>query len=129
MTETETLEIIEDARKLIRAGWCQNVFARDMTGKHVNPENPYAMQFCLTGATERATRDWLDRRGFHATSMEEYCDTLDYHFMTCCEELYENFPAEWPAFSSLGGFNDHEDTTKDNVLELMDRTINSLKEN
>lgn len=50
-----TIEILKAARELIADPnrWCQDVYARDATGKDVVPDDPAACQWCALGAIER----------------------------------------------------------------------------
>lgn len=41
----------------IEKGWCQGCFAIDSEGKHVLPDNPSAVAWCLIGATARSVAD------------------------------------------------------------------------
>lgn len=52
-----TVQILKDARELIRKGWTRNRYASDRSGRTVDIESPYACRFCSLGAIRKATGD------------------------------------------------------------------------
>ena len=47
-------EILLEAAKLIRKGWCKEVTAKDNLGEPTHPWSAQAIRFCAMGAIQRA---------------------------------------------------------------------------
>src|SRR3954453_12770589 len=50
------LALLTRAHELVTAGWTSQVYARDASGRAVEPQSPAARRFCAVGALIRA--DW-----------------------------------------------------------------------
>ena len=59
MTNTETdIKVLKRAKNLIKKGWTQDAYARNVDGTKVEPTDPDAVKFCMRGALYRACRDF-----------------------------------------------------------------------
>lgn len=95
MNEKETLIEI---RALIEKGWIKGAYARDGGGERVSPYSDSAVSFCLVGAMERSCET--------PSQLKNLYRTLGDHGMC-----------------SLTFFNDRPETTKADVLSLLDEAI------
>lgn len=109
------LEVLTEVRDLLAEPgvWTKGAAARDREGKVVNAKHVTACSFCLMGAIEHVSGSsvMIGKVG------EELDITLE----------------KWDAFfedssvSDFIDFNDHADTTLEHTLELIDETIERLK--
>lgn len=108
---------LEQARELVRMGWCQMKSARDINNLSVTPDDPRAVQFCPTGAISLAT--W---RG--EPIMEECFDLLA---QTIRKQYDWNRSGE-TSWAIIQDWNDEPDRTKDEVVALFTLAIEKAKE-
>lgn len=99
-----TLRTLIRAREILEKGWCKAALAKDARGRAVKPSDPAAVSWCLAGAAFRAALK--ERSPTYAAATLEIIDALP----ACAGE-------------SIGIFNDQYDTTKDDVLRILDRAI------
>lgn len=100
------LEVLKKARELIRAGWTQEVDARDVAGASVRFDSTTAACFCVAGGINRAARDL----GSPMLASAVYSQVM--------VTLGGEEPYEW---------NDQCGRTREEVLSLFDRTIQRLE--
>jgi hypothetical protein len=109
------LEILQSARARIAKGWTQGVSARLANGRYSSPHNPHTVSFCAAGALI-ATDTWEGGEPLEA----------------CGQLLIKNLPAPTAYVSTdivrvITTFNDHPNTTQDDILALYDRTIEKVE--
>lgn len=98
-------------RKIIENGWVQRYTAMDRHGSRCNPADKDAVKFCIIGAVYKGTGSYtLSEDPFHRREM---IATLLRHALP-----KEN--------DSLIVFNDANGRTKEDILALIDRTIEKL---
>lgn len=93
------------ARKIVEANWCKGAVAKDKNGRPVFASDPAAVSFCLLGAIQKATSPYEG----------------DVCLVT--EELVRDVLRDKDGCGLIVPFNDSANTTKDNVLALLDDTI------
>jgi len=102
-----TIEILEEARRLIALGWTQNEMARNAEGEAVLFTSDEASCFCIYGAICRAT---FQRDGGIDGACEVYNSTLG------------------GAVSSPIFWNDRLGRTQEEVVKYLDKLIQEKKE-
>lgn len=107
--EPTTKDHLIAARKLVEANWCKGASAKDKSGRPVIASNPAAASFCLIGAIEKVTSPY------------EVDGTRDVSHVV--EEVLRDRLRTEIGTGLIAPFNDHPKTTKDDVLALLDRTI------
>lgn len=55
MNTLEIIRIYREAAKLVRNGWTQGTYARDLAGRKVGHWDVHAVRFCALGALRRAS--------------------------------------------------------------------------
>lgn len=105
--QTTPVDILRAARALIDTPekWTQKAYARDPSGFKVESNNPHAVCFCSLGAIKRENQD----------------EVVNYFVRSW---LRGALPSD---FESILRYNDHPDTTHDDVLALFDRAILSAE--
>jgi hypothetical protein len=98
------LELLQQARSKIERGWTKGWFARDENDMRVDIGSGLACKFCLSGAlyVEVGDNSWVSARR---------------HILDNLRGPHQNFVS----------FNDDPYTTKEDVLNLLDRAIESAK--
>lgn len=96
-------------RNLIDTGWIKGVKAKDIFNNSTHPLGDYAVSFCLLGAMERV----------------ENCQGKPLVLDTPTYQAIKQFIP--PRFSTVNGFNDSEATTKEIVLQVIDKAITNLQ--
>lgn len=86
------------ARARIERGWTQYTLARNSNSKEVHSDDPSAVAWCVIGSTK--------------------CSDVDAR-----EALRETLGS-----SNLVAWNDHPSRTKEDVLELFDKTMKRLSD-
>ncbi len=96
---------LQRARRIINAGWCQSAYARTADGKPCYSEfDEDAVSCCAVGAMYRA-----GSQNYSTEIVDEARQALDD-----------------AANVNVFRFNDNEDTTKQDVLAVFDKAIESL---
>lgn len=100
-------KILQAARKKIEdpANWTKHAPARDSDGCLVDPKNSHATCWCTVGAFYSVTPDY-----------DDFLKTVKF-VNTILPDVYEK----------ISDFNDHPETTHDQVLSLFDRAIEKAK--
>ena len=93
-------EVLISARGFIEKGWTQGAGARDKYECHVSAKDPDARSWCALGALDAVNPDGYIRLLEIWAYLNSLVDT------SCVDE-----------------FNDYEDTTQKDVLDLYDRAI------
>ena len=94
-----TKEILQEAHSYIEKGWTQKAYARDAGGKPVDAKDPDACSWCAVGALQVANSE----QG-RLVELWRFLDSF----------------IDQPLSS---GFNDHPETTQDDVLNLFEKAI------
>lgn len=107
-------DVLKRVRSRIEKGWCKGCYAKDKEGAGVWVGDKSAVEWCLTGAIAAETgRD-------ECVANELYVGTVEF--------LYNKAKILNREFMIVGEglvrFNDHPRTTKQDVLKLIDKTIN-----
>ncbi len=97
------IELLKQARIKIERGWTKGWFARDENGLRVHTDDPRASCFCLSGAM-----------------YIKVCSSAE---LLRARILLKSVLPD--GFSNIVQFNDNCNTTKENVLNLIDRAIES----
>ena len=95
-------QILQEGRTLIEKGWTQEKFARDADGDAVLAKSPRACAWCAEGALYAVEKNFL--------AVGEAISLLD--------DL-----AKDQEYDSACDFNDHPDTTREDVLDLYNKAI------
>jgi len=114
-----SIEVLEDAKKLLRKGWAKRSFATNALGQDVMDTHSTASCFCLMGAVRRAH---YNRHGEVSPFNREVLETLRPAF-----PLAEGSKRD--LFSVIATFNDEEARSVDDVIAKIDIAIGKLKEN
>lgn len=123
---TNPVEVLERALDLLSdpAKWTKSALAKDAIGKSVQPYEPTATCFCMMGAMERAARGILENhqiREFyaneHALDAEVEAQIMVSHVLKARRGIY-----------SIPGFNDHYNTTHDEVVSIMTEALAKARE-
>jgi len=107
-----TKQILVETRKLIEQGWTQGVNARNRYKERVAPASPDATCWCLQGGLFRVQHDL----GLLYSKLIPAEDAID-------------ATALLRGSNDLVNYNDTPGRTKEEVLQLIDDTINSLEDN
>lgn len=99
------LQILQQARDKIAIGWTQGWFARDIYDKRVEISSTSACKFCLSGAL------WQDDATGEQVLIAKRL--LNAHIGT--------------RFDNIVDFNDNVCTKQEDVLALLDKTIENAK--
>lgn len=122
---------LENARELVRNGWCQGTAARDSNGREAHPltqekdDDWPPVQFDICGAVARATHsdDDREREDLWPTAEEAFDYLVD-----AIRELHGWNMAEHPYWAILHDFNDYLGREKDEVVAVFTRAIELSKE-
>lgn len=113
----ETVVALEQARELVRNGWCQMDAAKNSQGQGVYASSDDAAQFCISGAVARATWPWEDDEDLWEVTQE-------------CFELLARAVREqgWdmskqPVWQVINEWNDEPARTKQECLDLFGRAL------
>lgn len=105
-TYSETHRILVEARRLLaEKGWCQEASALSSRGYAVTYGDPSAARYCLTGAC-RAAELQLNTTSLYAA-----------------DDAIRMLTSNSGASCSLTLWNDSASRSKEDVLQLLDRTI------
>lgn len=108
MNRLEMLGIVKAAKHVIETfDWCQDANARNLVGTETDPILGSACAFCIHGALCAVTRQDDEYNLKAVREIHRYIDN----------ELKVNIVA----------FNDLETTTKQDVIDLLDRAIANLE--
>lgn len=107
------VEWLQGVREILtpEENWCQGAYYRDRSGNEVKRMSPMTCQACLYGAM-----DLFD--------CPEVCyGLLQFHLNCAIQELYPKLHCY-----GIEYFNDHEETTHQDVLAVLDRAIKLAQE-
>lgn len=99
--------LLKQVRAKLDQGWCQDTFARTISGISANPKDESAAAFCMIGAIQAVTGNAKELNAVRNV-------------------LKNNLPKK-KGHRSIVGFNDHQSTTKRRVLNVVDRAIRSTE--
>lgn len=123
---TNRIEVLERALEILSnpAKWTKSTMAKDAIGKSVQPYEPTAACFCMMGAMERGARGILENhqiRDYYAN--ETALDAEVEAQRTVSHVLYRR-----RGIYSIPGFNDHSETTHDDVVSIMTEALADARE-
>ena len=114
----KTSDALTEIRSLIATQdrWLRFSYAQDEDGAECEPIDPLACSFCLAGA-----RVWAKENipGVGDTHKEQI-----FHIQ---EAIAEYTPVLVAGIISSVAFNDHDDTTHEDVLAVLDRAIENAR--
>lgn len=116
---------LEQARELVRAGWCQGSAAKMGDGRECMATHEHAAQFCTDGAVVRVTWPWHEEESEELWHVTEGC--WDY-LVDAIRELYGWDMSEHTPWAIIHEWNDEPGRTKDEVLDLFTTAIALAKE-
>lgn len=119
MVDPKAIKAMEKAIKLIKKGWTQDAFARNILKTPINEKRSDAVEFCMVGAINRATFNGRKKNYDYDTRIEIFKA-----FEGCISVYPPGFPA---SRSDLIVFNDRAGRTKEEVLEAMNCALENLK--
>lgn len=102
------MTLLDQIIQTIETGWCQDDFAQTSTGQLVSYTDQHAKKFCLSGAILRVSY----KRKLTELQLEELIDRVESQIIKRARAIHE-----W--VESVFCFNDHPDTTKNDVLSLL----------
>ena len=105
-----TRDILRKVKKLIQEGWTKGTYARKKNGISTNPKDSEAVEFCSIGA-------------FHRVSHEE---DLTWEHKNKAMELFRGSLPNW-AWRNIVSFNNHLNTTKQDVIKVLEKAANPRK--
>ena len=106
------LEILKQARKNLARGWCQGSFGQDARGLRLDAVDiRHATKVCIKGAILKTSAIGPAKEESLAMMLVvEQCRLKD------------------PRYDTIAGFNDSEDRTQEECLEVFDAAIRELEE-
>ena len=111
----QTADILTRARVLVLSGWVQRKEAQDEQGLLCDPNNPRACSYCVSGAVSRAAFD----------QAREGSATAGYYARRA---LYGQIEETLRFHEGLVHWNDRDGRTLEEVVDLIDRSLSTLKE-
>lgn len=119
----DAMRLLERARQILDqpSHWTKRYPARDVDDYDVTVDSPDAVKFCLSGAVSRALWEWVWKDGDKPNPQvgaHEQAKAMLVHVIENRTDL---------RFTSIVGFNDHEDRTYHEVLSVLDVAINELR--
>jgi len=99
MNKERAIEVLKNTRATILEGWCKGVSARDKQGNEVSSHSAGACQWCLSGALSKSVAS-------------------DDEFTRVRSTIYTIIGDH-----GLASFNDSPRTTREMVIEAIDKTI------
>lgn len=110
MQEPIHVSILRRARQLIERGHTKNYLARNKKGTPVDVESPQAVQFCVSGAVQRA-----------AFELEGVA--YGHHWSDAFGALVRAYERRNADIPDLIRFNNDRKTTPEDVLQLFDKAL------
>lgn len=116
-TKAEKLKVLDELRELRKLledprRWTKGTFARNIEGFEVSASNPDAVCWCLEGAIAKIVGDEIA-----ASDEGSIFYTPLFNVIAACLSTAEI------EGSGIAGFNDAEDTTHQDVLNLLDGAL------
>lgn len=111
-------DVLRNVRDLIARGWCQRVWAKDADGNTVLPNNPRAIAWCLSGAFYSLVT---------ATAQNVWQEAYNCVFDLLPGPYGSARDSEFRIGVGMVPYNDAPGRTRDDVLELLNRAIDSLE--
>lgn len=119
MTKSLNLKIIKVLKKtrkiLIENEWIQGYYAKNQNDKVVHILNPDACKFCLSGALTRASYTVLP-------------DSPDTYTHKTTKEIQHQMYLNHHILSPLSKFNDDIALNKQDIINLLNDTINRMEQ-
>ena len=112
------LEALTAAKKLIATEdkWCKN-FDAMFEGRSCGATSRFAQRYCASGALIAVTGEPQTLKRYDRAHVYKCSQTLLFGIRAAIDFALPD------GFTDLQRYNDHEDTTHDNILEMFDRAI------
>lgn len=129
LVERTLVEHLQNIKNLLlKYGWCQYAFARDNAGEKVNIFSSDVTEFCIRGLIYR----YADNDELYKRILLHICGSLDEDLKAKVLAL-NNLDLEDRRFVNLAtafltDWNDAPKRTKEDVLSLLDKSINLVKD-
>lgn len=115
------LKVIEGAQSLLEQGWCQRNGAKDAQGVPCVPSRPYAVEWCINGALDAASR-------FDDYSLSPAVDAVFETISSYPDFVpYGEGVAPWHKAISIATWNDAPERTQEEVVFAIVETIERLQ--
>ena len=119
----EIIDVLKETKALLSdpSSWNKTYFAVDFKGRSVNTTDESACRWCLAGAIFHVADVSLDST---LDDKKLVCDTIDH-----IEKLDDITNIDQDALGHnepIVYFNDKDDTTHENVIDILDKAIQSL---
>jgi len=123
---TNPVEVLERALDLLSdpAKWTKSAMAKDAIGKSVQPYEPAAACFCMMGAMERGARGILENHQIR----DYYANATALNAEVEAQRMVSHILYDRRGIFSIPGFNDHSDTTHDEVVSIMTEALAKARE-
>ncbi|WNM70269.1 hypothetical protein [Myxococcus phage Mx1] len=121
-------QFLENTKSYIEKGWAQNHYSYDKDGFIVRPEMEDAVCWCIRGALYRANFDANadpDMTNYPYSSLKSN-PNADSH-AGAIAALATHLRKSDPFFSNLARWNDKPGRTKEEVVDLFQKAIDSLE--
>ena len=113
----DQLEILQRTHDLFLnpTVWIQGVYAQDLNGNPVSSQSPEACRFCLVGGLNNSSHKIHPKYNFNAIQVRQRIEQTA-------------GLGKYISAGSLEGWNDHEERTHTEVLELLFSTMVNIKD-
>jgi hypothetical protein len=120
--ENSVVYALEQARELIRMGWCQMHSAKDARGRAVFCHSEAAIQFDLGGAVARVTWPWDEDESTELWELTQDC------FVALQRAIEASgWEDDRPVWHVLNDWNDDPERTKEEVVALIGAAVELLR--
>ena len=111
-TDTQIKEVLSRALSIITNpdNWTKEAYARNENDEMVLPENPKAVKYCLLGAIRKSAEELYPTEYSLITTNAEV-------------EITKVLTKHMHNPTSVGCFNDHEETTHEDVIYVIQTAI------
>lgn len=119
----DIIAVLKKAKNVIvdPTSWIKKLPASDEFGEECELESAEACRFCMDGALQTQ----FNLRELRTSGVPQYSDAV-----RCLNRAaHDRFPSRIEYFESFVWFNDHEDTTHDDVMQVFDDAIKELETN
>ena len=110
MTKKKPSAQLKKARVLINRGWCKGAWSLEVLHEYKNKPSEYVCHYCASGALNEVEKVWISIASEQLRlSAKRYAREKNYFAFT------------------LTRFNDNQNTTKQDVLNVFDIAIKTLQ--
>lgn len=112
-------QILTEVKELLEThGWCKSFYATDNMGNAVMLQSPDAACFCITGAIKRVM-------GMQGNVLMDYADGPATRLYYEIDDMLSYLLPDRTIHCTLIGYNDAKNTTKQDIIKLLENGINS----